>query len=382
MAMKVNTPRRVLHFLESGGLYGAENVVLNLSREMMKANDYIPVIGCIVQSKDESVALLEKAKDYGIETHRIVIRNTIFPLGILGFLFSLQKLHIDLIHSHGYKASIIGFVARMILRIPVLPTCHLWFWGEDCPLKFRLMTKLEIFLYRYFRAITVVSQPIKQILVDRGIVAEHVHIIKNGINLDDFKRIDPVERKKMRADFGVGEKIPLIISLGRLTEQKAHIDLIRTAEILKSRGLEFIVMIVGDGELRDELDRMIRRHGLEEQVRLLGFRDNTSQLLQMSDIFILPSLDEGLPMALLEAMACRIPVIATPVGDVPQLLGWGANGILVESRDVDGFAEAISHLISQENDMNLVDRGYQEVKNTYSSEVMFNNYKAFYATLF
>lgn len=380
--MKVNTPRRVLHFLESGGLYGAENVVLNLSREMMKANDYIPVIGCIVQSKDESVALLEKAKDYGIETHRIVIRNTIFPLGILGFLFSLQKLHIDLIHSHGYKASIIGFVARMILRIPVLPTCHLWFWGEDCPLKFRLMTKLEIFLYRYFRAITVVSQPIKQILVDRGIVAEHVHIIKNGINLDDFKRIDPVERKKMRADFGVGEKIPLIISLGRLTEQKAHIDLIRTAEILKSRGLEFIVMIVGDGELRDELDRMIRRHGLEEQVRLLGFRDNTSQLLQMSDIFILPSLDEGLPMALLEAMACRIPVIATPVGDVPQLLGWGANGILVESRDVDGFAEAISHLISQENDMNLVDRGYQEVKNTYSSEVMFNNYKAFYATLF
>ncbi len=381
MAMKVNAPRRVLHFLESGGLYGAENVVLNISREMMKGDDYVPVIGCIVQCLDESVALVDKAQDYGIEAHRIVVNNTIFPLEIFRFLFFLRKFDIDLIHSHGYKASIIGFVAHLIMRKPVLPTCHLWFWGKDSPLKFRLMTMVEIFLYRYFKAITVVSQPIKQILVDRAVPAERIHIIKNGINLDDFSQISDADRVSLRTELGVGNNTKLIISLGRLTEQKAHADLILTAKVLKSESVNFAVLIVGDGELRNDLSLMIRELGLDAEVRLLGFRDDTSTLIQVSDVFILPSLDEGLPMALLEAMACRIPVIATPVGDVPEVLGFGENGMLVNSHDVVGFANAIKKVICLGYDIDCVDRGYNEVENKYSSEAMFNNYKTHYEDL-
>ena len=382
MANTVNAhPRRILHFLESGGLYGAENVVLNLSREMMKANEYVPVIGCIVQSLDESVALVEKARDYGIETHRIVVNNKVFPLDVLRFVRNIQKLHIDLIHSHGYKASIISFVVQLTTRKPILSTCHLWFWGKDSPLKFRLMTMLEIFLYRYFKTITVVSQPIKQILIDRGIKEERIHVIKNGINLDDFPRISDFEKKNLREALGVKQDIPLIISLGRLTEQKAHVDLVRTAEVLKSEGLKCVVIIVGDGELRDHLNHMIRERGLDVEIKLIGFRDDTCALLQISDVFILPSLDEGLPMALLEAMACRVPVIATPVGDIPEVLEFGKNGVLVSPRDVGGFSEAIKKLLSTGNGNDYVDRSYRKIEKVYSSEVMLKNYSTHYEDL-
>lgn len=376
---QVPRPRRVLHFLESGGLYGAESVVLNLSREMLKTADYTPVLGCIVQRAGEAVALVDKARDYGIEAHCIVINNKRFPLDILLFNFHLRRLRIDLIHSHGYKASIVGFTARVLLQIPILPTCHLWFWSKDSPLKFRLMTGLEIFLYRYFKAITVVSQPIKQILVEHGVSAERIHIIKNGINLDDFVPLGEDKKARLRNELCIEAGTHVIITLGRLTEQKAHIDIIRAAWIMKNQGRRFVALIVGDGKLREELARQIREYGVEAEVMLLGFRDDARALLQISDVFLLPSLDEGLPIAMLEAMASRVPVIATSVGDVPELLDGGRVGTLINKNDANSIVDSITLVLGNEEYRSAhIHHAYEILAKYYSSSSMFKSYLLLY----
>lgn len=379
MESQRKSSRRILHFLESGGLYGAESVVLNLSREMLKTHEYVPVVGCIVQQLDEPVELLNKALEYGIEAHPIVINNRRFPLDILRFLFHVRRLDIDLIHTHGYKASIVGFVAHVLLQLPILPTCHLWFWSKECTLKFRLMIGLEIFLYRYFKTITVVSLPIKQTLVGRGVPAERIHIIKNGINLDDFAPIGEADKARIRDEMGIEPGRHVIINLGRLTEQKAHIDIIRAAQIMKDKGYRFVFLIVGDGELREYLARKIQEHQVEEQVWLLGFRQDARSLLQISDVFILPSMDEGLPMALLEAMASRIPVIATPVGDVPEVLAYGRNGILIEKNDPNSIENALTSILENEEYLfSRIQYSYEIVKTKHSSASMFKSYKMLY----
>lgn len=374
-----NRPRRVMHFLESGGLYGAESVVLNLSREMLKACDYFPVIACIVQNSVEQVALYEKAVSFGIESHKIIINNKKFPFDILLFLFKLKKLRIDLIHSHGYKSSIIAFISMLFLRIPVLPTCHLWFWSKAAPLKFRVMTAMEIFLYRFLKVITVVSQPIKQTLVQRGIHPEKIQIIRNGVNLDDFIPLTESEQLQLGEELGLEVGVPVIINLGRLTEQKAHINIIRAAQILKNHGQKFIILIIGDGSLREELEHQIQERGVEAEVRILGFREDAKKLLQLADVFLLPSLDEGMPMALLEAMASRVPVIATGVGDVPEIIEAGKCGVEIIINDVGAIVEGIERLIKKGSDkLIMINNGYAKVVTHYSSGKMLSQYCKIY----
>jgi len=373
------TSLRVMHFLESGGLYGAENVVLNLSREMLKTSEYVPVIGCIVQDAFEQVAIYDKALSCGIEAHKIVINNKKFPLDIISFLFMMRRINIDLVHSHGYKASIIAFFAMMLLRIPILPTCHLWFFGTGSPLRFRTMIAIEIFLYRFLKIITVVSLSIKQTLVQRGVPSDRIHIIKNGINLDDFQPVDEGERKRIREKLGLKIGTPVIMNLGRLTEQKAHCNIVHAARIMKSRELEFVVLIIGEGELREALSQQICEHGVETEVKLLGFRDDARMLLQIADIFLLPSLDEGLPMAMLEAMASRVPVIATGVGDIPELFDSAEIGIQIPVNDVHAIAQAIEELlINRESNREYAENAHATILKYYSSNAMFCNYSILY----
>lgn len=241
------------------------------------------------------------------------------------------------------------------------------------------MTKLEIFLYRYFKTITVVSQPIKQILVERGVPAERIHIIKNGIYLDDFISLDEEEKDRLRDELNIKPGTRVIITLGRLTEQKAHMDIIRAAQIMKNGGYRFVILIVGDGVLREELAYQIRERRVGSEVKLLGFRGDARALLQISDIFLLPSLDEGLPMAMLEAMASRLPIIATPVGDVPELLDGGRAGTLIKKNDPNAIVDSITFVSeNEEYRSDQIKHAYETLTRHYSSASMFESYLFLY----
>ena len=364
---------RVLHFIESAGIYGAESVILNLSREMAAAGGYEPVIGCIVQRDDEAVDLVRVAASMHIEAHRITIPNRRVLLDLPLAARHIAQLRIDLIHCHGYKPSVFAFVISAFSRIKVMATCHLWFIESYAPVKMRVMIAVEKFLYRHFPAVVAVSQQIRDILRSVGVHEDRLHLIRNGIVLSDY---EPAEQAGTDAHpDSPGADDICVLNIARLAEQKAQRDLIAAAVLVKAAMANVRIIIVGEGELREELSRQIAEAGVGDMVGLLGFRSDVASLLQRADIFALPSLDEGMPISLLEAVAARVPVIVTAVGDIPKLIADGVTGVIVNRRDPAGLAQAILALARDPaRRASLAEHAWQKLRVSYSSAQMFEQY--------
>lgn len=369
---------RVLHLLESGGLYGAERVVLNLSLAMRAAGRHEPVVGCIVQRPDEPSALHDEAVRLGLRAEKVLLRNLRLPLDAPGAARRLRALGIGLVHSHGYKATVYGSFLRGWWRVPMTATCHLWFMDRAAPLKMRAMVALEQRLYRRFPAVVAVSGEIRDVLVRAGVRPERVRVVANGIPLDGPSPT-PAERIALRDSLGVPAGAFLVLTAGRLTAQKDQATLLRALAALADGPRPVHCVVAGDGELRDELAALAEQPGLRGRVRLPGFREDMAALLRAADAFALPSLDEGMPMILLEAAAAGAPLVATPVGDVPTLVRDGVTGLLVPRGDAGALAAALGKL---RDDPGLAARlgeaARAEVRREHSHEAMAARYAEVY----
>lgn len=365
--------RRILHFIESGGIYGAESVILNLSREMQADGTFVPVVGCIVQYAEEKIDLVNVAAGFGIEAHRIKIANR-------GVLFDLPRaarqikaLGIDAIHCHGYKPAVFAYLISRLIDVEIVATCHLWFVETYAPWKMRAMIAIEKSLYRRYAAVVAVSEHIQKILMNHGVQPNRTRVIKNGIVLSDYvanARRD-AEPRQIR-----------VLNVARLAQQKAQADLVAAAAEIASRRNDVEVMIVGEGELRADLERQIADANLTESVKLLGFRDDVKALLQQADMFVLPSLDEGMPMSLLEAVASKVPVIVTAVGDIPKLITDGESGIVVNVGDRAQLAQAIVRLADDAQlRRTLAENAWRKLQQTFSSKQMYEAYAAVYGSV-
>src|SRR5690554_947618 len=228
--------KRILHFIESGGVYGAERVILNLSREMKCTPDLESVVCCIVNSLHEQSALYDAALAQGIEALKIPISNTRLLIALPRAASLLREQKIDLIHSHGYKPSVFGFVIRLITDIPIITTCHLWFEPNRAPIKTRVMVSLEKFFYRWFPRIIAVSEPIKKTLVDHGIKSERIEVIKNGVDIPELN-LGEIEKALIRTELNIAPSTFCILNAGRLVRQKSQRTLVEAAAILKKNGV-------------------------------------------------------------------------------------------------------------------------------------------------
>ena len=331
---------RILHFIDSGGVYGAERVILNLSRELISRGEFEPLVGCIVDAESQPNDLYNVALDVGIRALKIRVRNHLLIPDLPRVAWELKANGISLIHSHGYKPSVFASLIQALVGIPAIATCHLWFRPEAAPFKTRIMICLERWLYRRYPVVVAVSDPIRKILVESGVPRDHTRLIENGIDTS-FAILSPAERIRLRAEIGVPESSFCILNTARLTAQKAQWTLIEAAAELRRRQAPVSILIVGQGELEGALRTMIVERDLEETVKLLGFRTDIKALLSIADAFALPSLDEGMPISLLEAVAANLPAIVTPVGDIPKLIKHGQSGTVVAPGDSMALANAI-----------------------------------------
>ncbi|MCB1182870.1 glycosyltransferase [bacterium] len=373
-------PATVLHFIDSGGLYGAESVLLNLSREMQASGRYWPIIGSIVGAPDEPDALHDKALELGFAAEKLVVRNGRLPLDLPRAAARLRALGVDLIHSHGYKPSVFGALMAGRAGAGVTATCHLWYKGDDRPLKMRAMIAAELRFYRRFRRVVAVSAPIRDELVRAGVPAGRIAVIENGVAVGDEAAPPPAAVERIRAELGLDPACWLLVNTGRLTAQKAQADLVDAVGLLRAAGRAVQALIVGEGELESELKARIARADLEDHVRLLGFRDDVAALLRAADAFVLPSLDEGMPMSLLEAAAAGLPAVVTPVGDIPRLIEDRVSGLVVPSGDPAALAAALAGLMdAPDRGRGWADEARRRVEETYSNQAMFTRYERIYA---
>lgn len=373
--------KRILHFIESEGVYGAESVILNLSQQMQQSDDYTPVVGCIVAHKDSEDALYDAAIARGLEAIKIPLANSRLLTDLPKAATQLKTLHIDLIHSHGYKPSVFGFVIRVLKKIPVIATCHLWFEPSKGPLKMRIMIALEKFFYRWFPKIIAVSEPIKTILLKSNLSPTQVEIVRNGVDIPD-QLPSAEEIKSLRDSLKLSPADFCVLNSARLTRQKAQWTLIKAAAILKQQGEAVRILIVGEGALAEELHAQIATENVGDCVQLLGFRRDVNKLLSLTDVFALPSIDEGMPMSLLEAAAATKPIISTLVGDIGKLIQDEQTGLVIPVEDPAALAAAILRLKNAPDvAQQLAHNAHQKMIDNYSSQAMSRLYLDIYNQL-
>lgn len=290
----------------------------------------------------------------GKEIEGLGIPVTIFPETEWGstkifieLVREFKKSNIRIIHTHKYKDTILAAPAAKLCGIAhVVRTVH----GLPEPFegmqafKMSLYEAIERTVHRYcVDSVIGVSSQIERKYKGEGTVSR-VTCIRNGIDLES----EPVQtdRWRTRKDLGVDAGTCLIGTVGRLTPVKGIPYLLEAASILLRQGANVKVLVVGDGSIRGDLETQVRDLGITANVVFLGHREDTDELLQALDIFVLPSLSEGIPMALLEAMATSRAVVASRVGGIPEIVEDGFEGFLVEPMDVNSLAERCRRLMA------------------------------------
>lgn len=364
---------KVLHLISSGGMYGAESVVAALARDATQAQ--VPSLVGVFQNlhvpENQVPELLEQA---GVRVVRIPCKGRFDSQATSRICEIVEAEKIGLLHTHGYKADIFGYFAAKRLEIPILATCHLWTRHN---LAIRVYEFLDRQILKNFDAVVAVSQRIADEAIRSGIARDQLSVIDNGINLEPFTSAKATLVNELGA---AGETI--IGMVGRLVEQKGIRHFLAAARLAADTFPNLKFVIVGDGPDRAEMERLAASLGIADRVIFAGARSDMPGVYASFDIFVLPSLDEGLPMALLEAMASGKPCIATSVGAIPSVIMDSQNGLLVKPGDDRALFEALRKYIDrQEWGGTVAENGRTTVRERFSSLEMTRKYLRVYQKL-
>lgn len=263
-----------------------------------------------------------------------------------GLWSALRRLHPGLVHLHGYKTVFLGVPAALLARTgPVLATVH-GSW-QVRPALAGLALPVERTVCRRLDGLIAVSGVLGAALSTRGLVPRGgIHVIRNGIDLERFNPF--VSGATFRVELGLASTNQLIGTICRLTPEKGIDVFLQAAAIVAARHPGARFCVVGDGPEEVPLKRLARTLGLDKVVTFTGRRTDIPGILAALDVFVLASRSEGLPLALIEAMAMLRPVVATAVGGCPEVVQDGVSGRLVAPGDVAGLSRAIVGLLERE----------------------------------
>jgi glycosyltransferase involved in cell wall biosynthesis len=366
---------RLLQLHDSAGMYGTESVIINLCKALSKT-DYEPVIGCMTKKHGAKPLLGDTAETCDLKTRYFPMKYKFDPLTVRQIVTMIKESGVRLIHCHGYKSNLFGLICAKMTGISIVTTNHLF---PPMPLddkKLQMYSKLDAhYTMKRLDKVVAVSEDIKAKLAHTGIHHTKIKVIENGIDLEPLQRGSEAKRTGARRSLGIQEGSFVIGTLGRLTPQKAHGVLLEATKQLLEKNSLLTVIIAGDGPLEAQLKTYAEQLNISHVVKFLGFRKNIAELLQAMDLFVLSSVDEGLPMALLEAMAMKVPAIATEVGDVPKVIRNMETGILIKPNDATMLAEGFAYLIdNNEHRAVMAANAYENVRQYHSKEAMCAKY--------
>ncbi len=356
-------PVNVLHIF-SGDLWaGAEVVIFNLLSELKKEENIRLYALCMNKG-----ILVEKLKKEGIDVKIIDETENSFPFILIKAVSLFFSKNIDIIHCHRYKENLLGFLLKILIKpnARLITTVH----GdiELSGIKEELKNKLnESILKRYFITVAV-SKELKKRLVKRGFSEKRTLFIHNGIKIPEIRS---TSRTSERIHIG---------TVGRLVPVKRYEIFIEIAYELKKRKKDFFFSILGDGPLKNKLLFKIKKLGLENDFKIFPHTPDPYSYLHSLDIYINTSAHEGLPISILEAMSCCIPVVAFKVGGIPEVIENGKNGFLLES--FEEFIKVILNLsCNPELRLKIGKEARKKIEKDFRAEHMSKKYKELYMKL-
>ena len=307
------------------GMGGAEKMCADLALELKRRGHEVIII-CLYNEHTDISAMLEKKniKLYYLEKKRGFDINCVLKIRKI-----LNIFQPDVIHTHLYVLKY-AFLASIGKGIPIIHTIHNIAKKESDKID-RLLNKM---LFNMNLVVPVaISKKIKETIVKcYKLPSKSIPVIYNGISLNSFTQKNDYELHSPSR----------IIHVGRFQEQKNHRCIIESANKLKERNILFIC--IGEGELKCEIEKMIKDKNLNNKISCVGLTNNVNKYLNEGDIFILPSKWEGFPISIIEAMAVGIPIIASDVGGVSDIVKSHINGILIEPNSIQ-LSDSIVQLL-------------------------------------
>ncbi|MFV2067831.1 MAG: glycosyltransferase [Pirellulales bacterium] len=364
---------RVLHALLSLECGGMEHIVVDLVRCGVEAGQRVEVL-CLERPGE----LASRLSEWGIPVHCLEKRPGI-QLRLRGAILRLLRAaRPDVIHTHQIGTLFyVGPAARRAGISAIVHTEH----GSEYNGRWKTRWLARLAARHAERFFCVSDDTVQHVLGHRVVAKCKVDVIHNGIDVDLFESACS-EREPIRRDLAIPSAALVIGTVGRLSEIKRQDLLVRAFAGVLKRIPDAHLLLVGDGPKREDLLALSTALGLGEQVHFAGYRADRQRCLAAMDLFALSSDSEGTPLALLEAWATHLPVVATAVGGLPELVEDGKTGVLVPPGDPKSLTEAFTHLLSDETLRTaLAEAGHATVRARFTLRAMADRYAQEYRTL-
>ena len=330
-------PRSSILLLESKfGLGGSERITYDVVRRL-DVQRYRPVLCTLYEPGEVGEWFIRD----GYRFYSRLITHRYDPRAFWKLRSIIQREHVELVFLINQPLTCFwGFIMSKYFRIPVVAAVHDKFIGEQS-----LKRRLNRFLMNKMDVILAVAQGQRDQLVTRQYIREDiVRVVYNGIDLDHFK--PRVEREEQCRLLGLNSKAPIVGTVARLVHLKGVDVFLKAAEAVLKKFPSTQFVVVGDGPEAHELKRMSQALGIASSVRFLGSRGDVADTARVFNVGVLSSRTEGLPMAILEYMSLSVPVVATNVGGVSEMVGHGETGLLISEDDPFALAGALEVLLS------------------------------------
>ena len=360
---------RFAHLIECDGPGGAERMLASL-------------VGALQDAGHENVVILPAAGEGWLARELSSTGATLeyfrldrpFSPAFARWLADLLRRHrIELAHSHEFTMAVYGAWAARKAGIPHLFTMH---GGRYYAEQLRRRVALHLAARGSTAVVSVSHSLARHLARDLWISPARIVTVANGVRPPRIQNTEP----PLREQLGLDLDDRLVVAVGNLYPVKGHTHLLEALALLAQRHPRLHVAIAGRGELEKALRERARELRVEKRFHLLGLRSDVGDVLAAADVFALPSLSEGVPLALLEAMLSGRPVVASAVGEVPTVLGEGGAGILVSPGNAEGLANALDALLADpEAARRLGAAARTRAMESYSFDAMLNRYLELYA---
>lgn len=298
-------------------------------------------VECACSITGEFFSILKE--HYCFIMHEVKFERSPFSLRNISAFYKLNALvkrrKYDVIFCHEPVGGAMGRLVGHLNHCKVVYMAHGFHFYKGAPKKMKLFYYVERFLARWTDVLITINKEDYQSSLS---FKAKKKVLTNGIGVDTSKFVYEPDCNYIRDEFDFSNNTTILLSVGELIERKNHESVIRAVKQLGDDAIHYIV--VGDGKLYEYLNSIVRELGLDRQIHLLGYRKDINRLCNSSDIFVMPSLQEGLSVALMEAMSCGKPIIASKIRGNVDLIDDGKGGILVSATDINSYAEAILKL--------------------------------------
>ena len=368
---------RIVYTVLNGHLAGGQVIC---GKIMLAARDAGHEVCLVSPSRGEFIEMMETKS---VPIVLMPMERTFHLHRAWQFARFLKTWRADMVHSHAaVTGAILARLGAKLAGVLLISHVHSENNFSDVPWIRKIQVWLDNLTACLAAELVAVSEHTRRSLIDQGISSQDIRVIRNGVSVDEYVNGQSVELA--RASLGIESRGPLVGTVARLCPGKGQREFILAASQVHNHFLNAKFVIVGDdiefnGEYRFDLEKLAGQLGAADFVDFTGYKPDAAMLMYAFDLFVLPSWIEGLPVTIMEAMAAGKPVIATPVGGVPELVLDGETGLLVPPRDPNRLAKAITNLLQHpEEAKRMGNRGRERVRTGFSQEKMLDETMALY----